>query len=452
MGRSGGGSARLSGSVARAKTVERGMKHRTGWTGAAILMGSVIAATLGHNACVPESEHQASTWSTRDVLGLSPSWVSGLDAVDRGEVRARLDALLLEQAEDGAWASGPSAPGPAGSSLVSVDGSLEVEGREPLLVAWIVGEGQQEVGRSCHLAGGDLTGEVSAWQEAGPVWVIDAAFEDNVVDGVSEREALERRLPRLGSWLSRCSDDAGYDPIGRPLVEVVRADGAPTLMAFWPDRDVVYVNPLVLALWEADTSVEAAGLRSTRRALEVDELNTCTVELARTCEVCNTPDKVQQASLSGAGTCSRVLFSQGEIWDQCNKLDFEIPSGFLRWCLNDVVARYNVQVDFRTCLGARTDANGRDLYSACDPVFSGTPEELAQHYSGFVVSASASTCANQFVECVPKPNNMQPTDPGNGGGGSSCDEACSDSGGDGCDGEHAYGCDDLCDEDAGTNG
>lgn len=411
----------------------------------------MIAATLGHNGCVPESDHQASTWSTRDVLGLSPSWVSGLDAVDRGELRARLDALLLAQAEDGAWASGPGAAGPAGSSLVSVDGTLEAEGREPLLVAWIVGEGQEEVGRSCHLAGGDITGEVRGSQESGPVWVIDAAFADNVVDGVSEREALERRLPRLGSWLSRCSDDAGHDPIGRPLVEVVRADGAPTLMAYWPDRDVVYVNPLVLALWEADRTLVASEVRTTRSALKLDEINACTVELARTCDVCNTPEKVQQAALGGAGTCSRILFSQGEIWEHCNRLDFEIPSGFLRWCLNDVVARYNVQVDFRSCLGAKTDANGRDLFSACDPVFSGTAEELAQHYSGFVLSASASTCVNQLVDCVPEANTMQPTDSGYDDGGSSCEEACSgdDSG---CNGEHGYGCDDLCDEDAGTNG
>lgn len=429
------------------------MGHRTRWTAMAVLGMGSLGALIGHNACVPESAHETPTWPTRDVLGLSPAWVSGLDAVDRSELHARLGELLGRQSDDGAWVSAPApvgeAAGSAGTSLIALDDALEQADAEPLLVQWVTTEGAEVVGRSCHLEEGDVAAGLAPDGESGPVWVFDGAFDDTLVGQETEREALGRRLPRLWRWWSRCADDAGQAPMGRPLIEVVRADGAPTLMTYWPERGVIYLNPLWLALWDADVADGGQALRTAQMGLTINEIDACTAELSRTCEVCNTPEKVQQASINGAGTCSRVLFATGEIWQHCSKLDFEIPSGFLRWCINDVVARYNVQVDFRSCLSAKTDTNGRDLYSACDPTFSGSPEELAGHYSGFVASATAAVCLDELVACVPDPSSMQPTDPGNGGQGGDCDEACSEGGGDSdCNGENAYGCDAICDEDA----
>ncbi len=415
---------------------------------------ALLSVALGH-ACVEDGPEQAQAWPERDVLALSPAWLDALPAPERRDLQQRLTDHIVQQAEGGAWAEAtPLDPdAPLGLSLLALDHNREARGDAPLLVQWIDEDGPLTA-RACWLTERDLTDPLQDGDAPALRWSLDPAFADHLLDGATERDALSDRLTRLDRWALRCLEDAGerLDPLApsalQPTLELHRADGAPALLTLWPQRRVALLNPLLLALWTPERDAPQDELRTRADALTVSELDACTRDIELFCSTCDTPAKVQQAQLNNPGACTRQLFTTGEVWESCTKLNFEIARGYYRYCINSYMGSFTSgnggpPTDVAGCMAGQTHpSNGQDLRTACDPRFVGTAEELAGAYLGFIRADTSAACQQGFITCAPQPQQPIDTNPTD-----QEDDLCASCEDGECNGENAFGLDLLCDVD-----
>ena len=221
----------------------------------------------------------------------------------------------LWQAADAAWAELPPEIDTRltpRETISRIDDRRSVDELEPLLVGWHV-RTQTAEATACPLAAADLEPAASAdgWTDR---WLIEAAFDRPLAHGATEDEALRARFPILARWLRRCHEDAGVDA---GALTIRRAPGAPALVSYWPQAGRVYVNPVMLLLWNPPPPLRTVG-----QGLRAWPLSACVRELVDHCSA---------HSLAPDGTPCAAAIERPEQWCVAALADAEGAS--LRSCV-----------------------------------------------------------------------------------------------------------------------
>ena len=385
--------------------------RRAGW---ALLTASLLLG-LAH-ACADSVEVDTRAWPERDLLGLEPSWVTPLPEADRAELRQRLTARALAQADDSAWAHAPNHP--AGDHIQRDTRRLDAERAEadqaPLVIAWATHDPDGPGAWSCPIEPEDLAAlppEGDGWSAG---WALDDAFQRPIAGARTEHDALRARLPWIERWITRCAEAYG-EPLGvAARLSVVRAQGAPLLVSYWPQHRRVLVNPLLLWLWhEVDmprpawqVAIPRPELRTAQNPLGLADLDECVAELNSYCDTCGSEGQVSRARREDRDACEDTLLDEGTVWENCQALDYTIAYGFMRLCLNRQVVAAQSGVNFYSCPNPTTSEQ-RNLAYACgiNPVT--TLDELGNNYRGFVDPATAQDCVAGFESCLETANTYE---------------------------------------------
>jgi len=298
--------------------------------------------TTGYAACVTEEQPDLEAFTLRDALGLTPDWVKTQPSTERERLRQRMTTAATDQADDSAWIEVPpelaahddvrTDLGPR-RALQQLDESLVQLDRDPLIIQWSELDADGPVARACPLEEADLIGPLGAdsgqWAAG---WTVDDAFDVPLAGGSrTERAALDALRPRLERWIARCAEAAGPDlaPEGEHTrMEVVRAESAPTLVAWWPGLRQVHVNPLLLMLFE---DKDALHLAVRGQALIASDLfQTCVDDLSDFCERCGDVDA------TGVAGCEDTLLNGGTPAQSCRQLQV-MTQGYAQFCVNHLL-------------------------------------------------------------------------------------------------------------------
>ena len=316
---------------------------RRSYTTLFVLSSALLGLALAWPACVAEESPDVLALELRDVLGLEPQWVDKEPASEKERLKKELSSTIVAQSEDASWVELPAelaeAEGEIGPSraLVRLDEVLVNEGRDPILVFWGEMGAEGPIARACPLTPEELSGELDAdrgeWARG---WHFDEGFEVPLTEGeeMSEREALDALLPRIELWIARCAEAAGPNlapEAERTRLEVLRAESAPTLLAWWPGRRTIYINPLILHIFGESKELEPSTTRAFTQALiPSDSFGACVESVIDFCDRCG------DVAIAGIAGCDETLLNAVDPQQGCRELQ-RIPQGYAQFCVNHLL-------------------------------------------------------------------------------------------------------------------
>ena len=375
---------------------------------------SLVALVACQHAEGPEVDEQQMT--LRDLIGMEPIWLDDLDPERKRHIRARIEAEF-PGAHESAWLDGwidtetpvralperlapwDQLPEDPLNSMRALDFWRQDEGRD----AWISGlfVAVPEVGvqtHACPIAADALLGEGSG--EAPPTWEVIGSLEP------AQERALATIAPGIERWRVACLDRAD---LPRPIcgLRVVPQPGAPFMLAYWPQRRSLYVNPALMALWVEHTpppvariTPAAADLRVREARIEAATLEACIEELRQVCTQCD-----EGFALANPDSCPPI-FPTSPIHTDCEALESELVDGYLKYCIHEFLKRPSVHF----CFSSSTNQIQCGLPS--DQGLSSV-SDLGEFYDGFSNNTTRLACRDQLGACIadPVPMNNVPDEP-----------------------------------------
>ncbi|OIP31040.1 MAG: hypothetical protein AUK47_23415 [Deltaproteobacteria bacterium CG2_30_63_29] len=375
---------------------------------AAVLLAFVVGFTCMH-ACNEEETVDLETLDSRDLLGLSPDFVASLGGLEQAALQQRLKELLVIQSSAGhplpALALGEAAEASWSSPdlMMAFDANLAEAQLEPGLVLSVHTTDSSLSVRTCLLDATLLAEPVEATDVEGwsRGWTVDDGFETHPVgDGLTEADAVRARLARLEAWIAQCSADDPVDVFGEKAgLRIKRAEGAPFLLAYWPQRAQIELNPLLLMFWEGQEVVEGPlygsvspkRLRTQAVALTLNitrNMDECSEQISTYCSTCDTLDKAQ----GNGTTCNDPLFLEGTVWENCQALHFSVEQGYYRFCLNyHTIQTGNALV---TCMSEK------GLAATCGVAAASTVAGLETSFGSYIAPSTGVVCRAEFEDCI----------------------------------------------------
>ena len=398
----------------------------------AVISLSMVSLTI-YLACQNVDEHEVpvAELPLREVMGLAPDYIVDLQARDRASVQRRV--VDNGEAQEGwlsNWVDAASTftegsfeppydriPDDPLNSMLRFD-QRRAEFNEEV---WLFGihvqddAGVRVFGCSPDLEVGEL-GPPPPAADADSVlpmsarptmeysksfpepWVEFVGFDKTSMD---EMEWLMALSGGLESWRLRCIEQAEL-PVRVDPLRIVRQQGAPFALAYWPQRRSLYVNPALLALWRPESEASPTSLLTSNSALEVEEYGTCaqssaylTVDQcvnALNC-VCDRCTLEYMTATPGDATCTSPLFANTPIHQDCSGLR-AMDGGVLRYCVREIITQ---KPSVGTCV------NNSGFGESCGTVGVGGIADVKQlegAYTGFVWSSTESMCLEVLLNCM----------------------------------------------------
>jgi len=376
----------------------RGVVRRAGSWAVVALVGAVVVRLV---ACGPSSDltvtPDAATWPLRDLLAVDESrqdW----DAEGRETLRARaLDASSSDEGRD----VDPAAP-------FEARGQDAAWPTDPLGSIARLDLGRLQSDRDARMFGVYGQGPDGAWSVACPMEpdeLIDEAGQARLLpsseaswpEGWRPSEAWESEhpeeiggltglVPALTRWAERCGDAHAGELQAAAGFEVVQREAqAPYLLAYWPQRRKLYVNPALIALFSA-SDIGSEELRRRGQGLATSSVASCVSEMSALCDSCDT-----QAEANANPQCQQ-LFPQSTIFSDCTTLRDQVLNGFELYCIYRIYqTRPSVEACVQTSVGSSCDRQSIPV---------GSVSALVTAYDAYADPNLGGICRQEVASCA----------------------------------------------------
>ena len=382
--------------------------------GAFVIIGAaaLCACALRLAACADDGaspEVDVEQWTMRDLLGLGGDRQVTLTAAERAVVADRSVELGVEDLATTSLPDPDLTRAEPARVVVALDQAREAAGLDARVFGLYSAQAGAEA-TPCAPAPGDLLDTNGHPRVADPVipeawpaaWRAPTSWPAASALGSDPLRAL---APQLARWAERCALARGARPATAEAPHAFRVTPhAPYLLAYWPERHQLHVNPLMLTIWTAEAAAGSAASAVTRRydlsATTMTSLSACAADLEAQCVSC----------AADPSQCGDPLFTGADPEAECDTLADN--DRYITYC---AYAADQADAGFASCLAVSSPACALDDSLMTDAA---SVDDVVAAYAAFTNSA----CEAAADSCIgPEEDVPDNTDNTSGGGGSSCD-------------------------------